>query len=94
VYVILPFVGGSLDIKLVVSTLNLIVTVVFFCFSFSDIPSPWWQACTILVGVGSALSLLVAVTAMAACCINYVVHKGSARLAGSLQLFAGESSDL
>ena len=40
--------------------------------------------------MGAALSLLVAVTAVAACCINYVVHKGSARLAGTAQLVAGE----
>ncbi|GJQ74693.1 hypothetical protein Trydic_g21544 [Trypoxylus dichotomus] len=55
---------------------------------FWDIPSPWWQASTVLVGTGSALSLLVAVTATAACCITYVVHTGSARIAGSLQLTA------
>ncbi|XP_063227032.1 LHFPL tetraspan subfamily member 6 protein-like [Bacillus rossius redtenbacheri] len=56
--------------------------------SFWDIPSPWWQASTVLVGTGSALSLLVAVTAAAACCITYVVHAGTARLAGALQLLA------
>ncbi|XP_066994964.1 LHFPL tetraspan subfamily member 6 protein-like [Anabrus simplex] len=55
---------------------------------FWDIPSPWWQASTILVGVGSALSLLVGTTATAACCITYVVHTGTARIAGALQLFA------
>ncbi|XP_046396297.1 LHFPL tetraspan subfamily member 6 protein-like [Ischnura elegans] len=55
---------------------------------FRDIPSVWWQVCTILVGTGSALSLLVALTAAAACCITYVIHTGSARLAGALQLIA------
>ncbi|XP_008201156.1 LHFPL tetraspan subfamily member 6 protein isoform X1 [Tribolium castaneum] len=55
---------------------------------FWDIPSPWWQASTVLVGTGSALSLLIAVTATAACCITYVVHSGTARVAGSLQLTA------
>ncbi|GLG97277.1 Lipoma HMGIC fusion partner homolog-like Protein [Gryllus bimaculatus] len=62
---------------------------------FWDIPSPWWQASTVLVGVGAALSLLVAITATAACCITYVVHTGTARLAGGLQLFAvlGKLSD-
>lgn len=62
----------------------------FFISRFWDIPSPWWQASTVLVGTGSALSLLVAVTATAACCITYVVHTGSARIAGSLQLIAGQ----
>ena len=41
------------------------------------------------MGTGSALSLLIAVTATAACCITYVVHSGTARVAGSLQLTAG-----
>ena len=57
---------------------------------FWDIPSPWWQASTVLVGVGSALSLLVAITATAACCITYVVHTGTARIAGALQFIAGQ----
>lgn len=56
---------------------------------FWDIPSPWWQASTILVGVASGLSLLVGVTAAAACCVTYVVHTGTARAAGFMQLFAG-----
>lgn len=55
---------------------------------FWDIPSPWWQASTVLVGTGSALSLLIAVTAAAACCITYVVHAGTARIAGVLQLLS------
>lgn len=57
---------------------------------FWDIPSPWWQASTILVGVASALSLLVGVTAAAACCVTYVVHTGTARAAGFIQLCAGK----
>ncbi|XP_018329838.1 LHFPL tetraspan subfamily member 6 protein-like [Agrilus planipennis] len=56
--------------------------------SFWDIPSHWWQASTILVGTGSALSLLIAVTATAACCLTYVIHAYTAKFAGSLQLFA------
>lgn len=56
---------------------------------FGDIPSPWWQASTVLVGTGSALSLLVAVTAVSACCITYVVHSTTAKTAGVLQLIAG-----
>lgn len=61
-----------------------------FCYRFWDIPSPWWQASTVMVGAGSALSLLVAVTAISACCITYVVHTASARVAGVIQLLAGE----
>ncbi|KAL3280317.1 hypothetical protein HHI36_017806 [Cryptolaemus montrouzieri] len=55
---------------------------------FWDIPSPWWQASTILVGTGSALSLLIAVTATAACCITFVIHSGNAKIAGSAQLLS------
>ncbi|XP_031333186.1 LHFPL tetraspan subfamily member 6 protein-like isoform X2 [Photinus pyralis] len=56
---------------------------------FWDIPSPWWQASTVLVGTGSALSLLIAVTATAACCIKYVVYSTTARIAGILQFTSG-----
>ncbi|KAK9871642.1 hypothetical protein WA026_014086, partial [Henosepilachna vigintioctopunctata] len=55
---------------------------------FWDIPSPWWQASTVLVGTGSAISLLIAVTATAACCITYVIHSGNAKIAGSAQLLS------
>ncbi|RZF43493.1 hypothetical protein LSTR_LSTR005229 [Laodelphax striatellus] len=55
---------------------------------FWDIPSPWWQASTVLAGLGSALSLLVALTAVAACCVSYVIHTATAKMAGTLQLLA------
>uniref|UniRef100_A0A1B6KHI8 LHFPL tetraspan subfamily member 6 protein n=1 Tax=Graphocephala atropunctata TaxID=36148 RepID=A0A1B6KHI8_9HEMI len=67
------------------------VEIVMECGRYSrfwDIPSPWWQASTVMVGTGSALSLLVAVTAVSACCITYVVHTASARVAGALQLLS------
>lgn len=35
------------------------------------------------------LSSLVATTAAAACCISYVLHSGSAKLAGLLQMISG-----
>jgi len=56
--------------------------------TFWTIPTPWWQLSTVLVGLGCGISLLVATTAVAACCISYVLNTGSARLAGSLQLTA------
>ncbi|XP_076057545.1 LHFPL tetraspan subfamily member 6 protein-like [Oratosquilla oratoria] len=57
--------------------------------SFWSIPSAWWQVTTVLVGVGAGLSLLVAVTALAACCLTHVIHTTSARAAGMLQFIAG-----
>lgn len=64
------------------------------CSRFGDIPSPWWQASTVLVGTGSALSLLVAVTAMSACCITYVIHTATAKIAGTIQLLVGKKAML
>ncbi|XP_025836111.1 LHFPL tetraspan subfamily member 6 protein-like [Agrilus planipennis] len=55
---------------------------------FWDIPSPWWKASTVLVGTASAISLLVAVTAAAACCVTYVIHTNTAKIAGGLQILA------
>ncbi|XP_044743703.1 LHFPL tetraspan subfamily member 6 protein-like [Chrysoperla carnea] len=55
---------------------------------FADIPSIWWQISTILVGIASALSLLVSITALAALCLTYVVHDGTARVGGAMQLLA------
>ncbi|XP_054281487.1 LHFPL tetraspan subfamily member 6 protein-like [Macrosteles quadrilineatus] len=55
---------------------------------FMDIPSGWWQVSTVLIAAASVLSLLIAVTTLAACCITYVVHAGTARVAGCIQLIA------
>lgn len=59
---------------------------------FKDIPSTWWQISTVLIAAASVLSLLIAVTTLAACCITYVVHIGTAKTAGIIQLIAGESA--
>ncbi|CAB3382499.1 LHFPL tetraspan subfamily member 1 protein-like [Cloeon dipterum] len=56
--------------------------------TFADIPSPWWQATTVLVGVGSGLSLLLAVTACAACCISYLIHGRMAKIVGFFQFLS------
>ncbi|CAB3382500.1 Hypothetical predicted protein [Cloeon dipterum] len=60
----------------------------FLCCRFADIPSPWWQATTVLVGVGSGLSLLLAVTACAACCISYLIHGRMAKIVGFFQFLS------
>lgn len=62
-----------------------------FCFSFEDIPSTWWQVTTVLAGTGSALTLIVAVTAISACCVSYVIQPATAKLAGMLQFIAGKN---
>ncbi|KAL1132847.1 hypothetical protein AAG570_010799 [Ranatra chinensis] len=53
-----------------------------------DIPSEWWRVSTLLVGLASALSLLVAVTGISAACIPDVVHPTTARIFGAVQLIA------
>lgn len=53
---------------------------------FVDIPSVAWQIATILVGVGASLSLLVAFTSLAACCVADVVTQPTARILGLMQL--------
>lgn len=58
--------------------------------SFLDIPSMSWQATTISVGLGAAVSLLVAFTAMSACCLADVITKTTARILGLIQLLAGK----
>ncbi|XP_065219080.1 LHFPL tetraspan subfamily member 6 protein-like isoform X2 [Planococcus citri] len=55
---------------------------------FSDIPSIWWQCTTILVGLGCALTLLVAITATSACCFSHIIQNSTAKAAGVLQLIA------
>ncbi|XP_054260587.1 LHFPL tetraspan subfamily member 6 protein-like [Macrosteles quadrilineatus] len=69
-----------------------IVEIVTQCARYSrwrDIPSGWWQASTVLVGVGSALALMLGVVALSACFVEYIVHAATARMAGGLQLIAG-----
>ncbi|XP_023221670.1 LHFPL tetraspan subfamily member 6 protein-like isoform X2 [Centruroides sculpturatus] len=56
--------------------------------TFSDIPSVSWQIVTVAVGVGSAISLLAAFTALASCCISDVLTKSTARILGMIQLLA------
>lgn len=56
---------------------------------FDDIPSPWWQAATISVGIGCGLMVLVTFVALAACCLQGVVTTTTAKLGGILQFTAG-----
>ncbi|KAI5699012.1 hypothetical protein M8J75_015194 [Diaphorina citri] len=58
--------------------------------NFKDIPSGWWQLTTIFVGFGGTVAMIIAITAMSACCISYVVQKSTAKVAGGVQLFAGK----
>lgn len=58
--------------------------------AFSDIPSTSWQVTTVTVGLGAALALLVAFTALSACCLADVITKTTARILGLVQLVAGE----
>ena len=59
---------------------------------FSDIPSLWWKVTTVSVGVGCGLTVLVAFTAMLACCMDDVLTKPTAKVGGVLQFLAGQYS--
>ncbi|XP_015364966.1 PREDICTED: lipoma HMGIC fusion partner-like 1 protein isoform X1 [Diuraphis noxia] len=55
---------------------------------FNDIPSVWWQISTILIGGATAITVIVAVSAVSACCVTHVIQKSTAKVAGYLQLLA------
>lgn len=57
--------------------------------NFADIPSEAWKVCTVMMGAGCALLLLVALTTVFSCCLQDVVTNGSARFGGTLQFLAG-----
>ncbi|XP_038051073.1 LHFPL tetraspan subfamily member 6 protein-like isoform X2 [Patiria miniata] len=56
--------------------------------SFEDIPTLSWRLGTILVGVGCAVSMLVAFTGILACCVKDLVTQKVGRVAGVIQIFA------
>lgn len=57
--------------------------------TFADIPSVSWQICTVVVGIGCGLALLVGFTASMSCCMVDVINKSTARGAGIIQLVSG-----
>uniref|UniRef100_T1IZR1 LHFPL tetraspan subfamily member 6 protein n=1 Tax=Strigamia maritima TaxID=126957 RepID=T1IZR1_STRMM len=56
--------------------------------TFSHVPSVSWQVSTVLVGGASAVALLVAFTAVMACCVTDIINQSTARAAGLVQLVA------
>lgn len=57
--------------------------------TFWDIPSPWWQAATVTLGVGCGLAILVSFSALLCCCIRDSMSKNLARIAGIVQATSG-----
>ncbi|CAD7671403.1 unnamed protein product [Nyctereutes procyonoides] len=57
--------------------------------SFQGIPSAEWRICTIVTGLGCGLLLLVALTALMACCVSELISRTVGRVAGGIQ-FLGE----
>lgn len=57
--------------------------------SFSDIPSVWWQAATVLVGSGCCLSVVVVSAGLLCCCLNDAMSRRLGITACLLQLIAG-----
>ena len=69
------------------------VVIVYECgryTEFEDIPNLWWKVTTISVGIGCGLTVLVAFTAILACCLEDVLTKPSAKVGGVLQFLAGK----
>ncbi|KAJ8679041.1 hypothetical protein QAD02_014828 [Eretmocerus hayati] len=61
------------------------------CTGFWDIPSPWWQASTVSIGLGLAIAVIGALTLLAAASsfLPYVLSKPKhTKLLGSFQLLA------
>lgn len=57
--------------------------------SFQDIPSEAWKACTVMIGIGCGLLLLVAFTGMFSCCFKDIASRSSTRVGGTVQFLAG-----
>ena len=57
--------------------------------TFADIPSLWWQIASVTIGVGCGLSIIVAFTAMFACCIGDVLSRNTSKIMGVLQFLSG-----
>uniref|UniRef100_H3AC28 LHFPL tetraspan subfamily member 6 n=1 Tax=Latimeria chalumnae TaxID=7897 RepID=H3AC28_LATCH len=57
--------------------------------SFQGIPSLEWKICTVVTGLGCGLLLLVALTALMACCISELISRTLGRMAGGVQ-FVGD----
>lgn len=58
---------------------------------FTEIPSVWWQVCTVTVGVGCALSALIAFISVPACCTTDIVSRTSGRILGIFQVVSGNN---
>lgn len=58
--------------------------------TFTDIPSLSWQISTVTIGVGCGLAMLISLTAILAVCIRDIITPVVAKVAGVLQLCAGE----
>ena len=57
--------------------------------SFDDIPTVWWQATTVIAGIGCCVGLLVSFMAIACCCVSDVMSRTVACAACIVQLLAG-----
>lgn len=58
--------------------------------SFLSIPSLEWRICTVVMGTGCGLLLLVALTALMGCCVSDIISRAIGRAAGGIQLVGGE----
>ncbi|XP_052321204.1 LHFPL tetraspan subfamily member 6 protein-like isoform X2 [Oncorhynchus keta] len=57
--------------------------------SFQGIPSLEWRICTVIIGLGCGLLLLVALTALMGFCLSDLISRTIGRVAGGIQFFGG-----
>lgn len=56
---------------------------------FTDIPSIWWQVCTVTVGIGCSFATVVALVSIPAWLTKGLITRNVGRLLGVIQAFSG-----
>ncbi|CAI9593252.1 unnamed protein product [Staurois parvus] len=57
--------------------------------SFGAIPSLSWQICTLVIGIGCALLLLVSIASVLGCCLGDLISRMTGRFYGAIQFIGG-----
>lgn len=57
--------------------------------NFNDIPSIWWQVCTVTVGLGCSIATVVAIVSLPAWWAKGLITKSIGRILGLFQVLSG-----